>query len=442
MKSAVLIFFCLILCVAPWVLSAPQARPSTIAQTLKKDWTWELRLNALLSGTYQKYSEDETNFKNKVLQKPNSYLQLELQPTINIKSNHIPIRWIAKPKLKGRQTQVTVLDQTSDLAISEYGFWENYLSLEIASSFEVSVGIVNLQWGPSEVINPSQFLLSDQTLITEPYQFYQGIEMAQALWTPSQNISVNIVKELKSFEWNHSDDLTFSRKRKFYDRALVRAEYSSSNGALTAGQVVGNKNSDQWRMQYGGYALWNYTDWTQIYTDYMMQRGSEVNYWDGTSLQMDYANSSDVFYTAVVGHRLTFENGPEWKAEWITNTFGKTRDEMQTERRALRLNPANLIALAAYYQREYIFPGQNYLYNSLRWDNPQWLGALFDTSTIYLRDLVAIDDQSHFINFEFQSSLSDQWSQALGVVKTVGEKDAELNAELDAYFSYVVRRSF
>lgn len=424
------------------VFSAPKAVTRNRHQGLERFWQWDIRLNTLASGTHQKYHDDQVNYSNRVLKKPKLMAQFELQPSIDIKSKFFPIKWIVKPKLKARNSTYIIENRETSDNVSEYGFWENYLSVDLFSQLEISVGIINLQWGPSELINPSQFLMTQQTLTTEPFQFIPGIEIAQVLWTPSQSLTLNFVRELKSFEWEHSDEKVLNQSRVFAERTLLRGEYSSESGSVVLGQVVGTKKSDRLRWQYCGYGLWNYTDWTQVYTDYLTQRGSEVDYWDGTELFRNFDESEYLFFLGVLGHRWTFSNGLEWKAEWISNTFGKTKDERATEVKALKQNPSNPAVLLAFYQRNYIFPGQTYVYNSLRWDNPGWLTSLFATSTLYLRDLASITDGSHFLNFEFQSSLSDNWSQGLGFVKTLGDSYGELNSELDVYASYVLKRSF
>ncbi|MBN8538616.1 MAG: hypothetical protein J0M15_16325 [Deltaproteobacteria bacterium] len=438
MKLSGLLFFFWVCAVFSVTIAAPKRDSSRS----KKIWDWELRLNTLASLSYQKYHADEFNFLNQILKKPETSLQLEFQPTFDLKFRRLPLKWLVKPLFKARFSTYLISSENKSTTITDYGFWENYLTIELAQQLEASAGIINLQWGPSELVNPSQFLLTQQTLTTEPYQFFQGIEIAQILWTPLQNVTLNLVKELKPFEWEHTDELAGYRPRNFFDRTLLRGEYSSDNGALTVGQVIGAKNSDRWRWQYGGYALWNYTDWTQLYTDYMTQAGSEVDYWDGTQLVRHYDESNYVFFLGVLGHRLTFDNGMEWKIEWISNSFGKSKNELTTEHTTLKQNPFQPLALMAYYQRYYIFPGQNYVYNSLRWDNPIFLSSLFSTSTLFLRDLVSLSDSSHFVNFEFQSSLSDNWSHAFALIKTLGEPEGELNAQLNMYGSYVIKRSF
>jgi hypothetical protein len=399
-------------------------------------------LNVLLSGAYQNYFEEEVNPLNQVLKKPRSTFQLELQPSLNIGLEAVPLKWVAKPKVKIRQSNYSVENQSTTDSIGEYGFWENYLSLQAFPQWEISAGIINLQWGPSELINPSQFLWLQQTLLLEPFQFTQGIEMLQVLWTPSQNFTLNLIKELKPFQWSHSDEPAGEIRRDSLDRTLLRMEFSSVNGAVVVGQVAGVKNSDRRREQYGGYALWNYTEGTQIYTDYLVQKGSEVIYWDGTRLIRPFEESSELFLLGVFGHRWTFRNGIEWKIEWISNSFGKTKGERDLELATLEKTPGHPSALLAYSQRNYIFPGKNYVYNSLRWDDPEWLKHLFASSALYLRDLISLADNSHFLNLELQSSLSDHWSQAFGCVKTLGSDKGELNTELDVFFIYVLKRSF
>lgn len=358
-----------------------------------------------------------------------------------------------KPKLKYKWAQYIYDDpqagtqnanqtKVRNISIADYGFWENYLTIEPVSSLEISVGIINRQWGSSELINPSQFMLTQQVLNLEPFQYTQGVEQTELLWTPSQNLTINVLSELNSFQWDHSDEPTYSRKD-YQNRNLLRLEFATTSGSFLLGQVIGSKKSDRYRWNYGGYGYWNYTDWTQIYFDYISQKGSELYHIDEQSnLSRPYEDSEYLFSLAVLGHRLTFEMGLEWKVEYIYNSFSKSQDDREIEVKLLKANPYNSKALLAFYQGRYILPGAHLVYNSFRFDDPTFFKKLFSTSTIYFRFLNSLIDQSGFVQFEFQSSLSDSWTQGLSLVKSYGEPMKELNSELDYLAIYSLKKVF
>lgn len=379
-----------------------------------------------------------------MLKKTEFEAKQELQTEWNLRFKKVPLKWKVKPKLKYKWAQYIYDNPTvvRNLNISEYGFWENYLSFEPLPSLEFNVGIINRQWGPSELINPSQIFFTQQILNLEPFQFTQGIELAEYLWTPSQNLSFNFLTELKPFEWEHSDELSYS-KREFLNRNLVRAEYATASGNFLLGQVLATKKTDRYRWNYGGYGYWNYTDWTQVYFDFVLQRGSELYHIDDLSnLSRPYEDSDYLFSLAVLGHRLTLEMGLEWKVEYIHNSFAKSEEDRNVEVKLLKSNPYNGKALLAFYQGRYIFPAAHLIYNSLRFDEPSILKKLFSTSTLYFRFLNSLTDQSGFVQLEFQSSLSDSWSQGLSLVKSYGEPMKELNSELDYLAVYSVKKVF
>lgn len=401
----------------------------------------------------QNYYNHETNYLNTSLKKSNLEVKQELQPEFNFSLKRTPVRWKVKPKLKYKYAQYIYDDpqpgfqnrnetKTKNLSISEYGFWENYLSVEPISNLEISVGIINRQWGSSELVNPSQIFFTQQVLNLEPFQYTQGLELVELLWTPTQNLSINFLSELKPFEWDHSDELSYG-KRDYQNRYLLRAEYANSSGNLLIGQVVSSKKTDRTRWNYGGYGFWSYTDWTQIYFDFMTQKGSELYFVDESSnLVQPYIESEYLFSLAVLGHRLTLEMGLEWKIEYVMNSFAKSAEDRDLEIKLLKVNPYNTAALAAFYQGRYILPASSLLYNSFRWDDPGLLKRLFTSSTIFLRFLNSLSDQSGFAQLEFQSSLSDSWTQGVSLVKSYGEEMKELNSELDYLAVYSLRRAF
>lgn len=410
-------------------------------------------MNSLTSLLSQNYYNHETNYLNTVLKKSGLEAKQELQAEFHLKLKRFPLRWKIKPKLKYKYAQYTYDDprpgfqnvnetKVRNLNISEYGFWENYISVEPISNLEINAGIINRQWGSSELINPSQIFFTQQVLNLEPFQYTQGLELAEFLWTPTQNLSFNFLSELKSFEWDHSDELSYAH-RDYQNRHLFRAEFSTTSGSFLIGQIVANKKTDRERWNYGGYGFWNYTDWTQIYFDFLTQRGSELYYVDEASnLVRPYVESDYLFSLAVWGHRLTLEMGLEWKIEYIMNSFAKDKEDRDLEIRFLKTNPYNTAALVAFYQGRYILPSSSLVYNSFRWDDPKMSKRLFSTSTLFLRFLNSLIDQSGFVQLEFQSSLSDSWTQGLSLVKSYGEEMKELNSELDYLAVYSLKKTF
>lgn len=410
---------------------------------LKDNFEWDIKLISLTSILDQNYHNNELNYLNTVLKKSELELKQELQPDINLRLKKVPIKWKVKPKLKFKMAQYIYDDNRArNLQISEYGFWENYLSVEPLSSLEFNFGIIQRQWGPSELINPSQIMFNQQILSLEPFQYTQGIEMFEYLWTPSQNVSFNFLSELKPFEWDHSDEPGYV-KRDFQNRNIFRVEYSSSSGSFQLGQVLASKKSDKNRLVYGGYGFFNYTDWTQVYLDYVTQKGSDLYYIDEMSnLSRPYEDSEYLFSVTVIGHRLTLEMGIEWKVEYISNSFAKNTEERNTEVKLLKSNAYNAKALLAFYQGRYLLPSASLIYNSLRWDDPSALKKFFSTSTLYFRFLNSLVDQSGFMQFEFQSSLTDSWSQGISLVQSYGEPMKELNSELDYLAIYSLKKVF
>lgn len=410
---------------------------------LKDNFEWEIKLNSLTSILDQNYHNHELNYLNSILKKSEFELKQELQPDISLRLKKIPIKWKAKPKLKFKVAQNIYEDNKArNLQISEYGFWENYISIEPISSFEFNFGIIQRQWGPSELINPSQIMYTQQILSLEPFQYNQGMEMAELLWTPSQSIGFNLLSELKSFEWDHSDEPNYA-KREFQNRNIFRAEYSTSSGNFQLGQVLASKKTGKNRWSYGGYGFYNYTDWTQVYIDYVTQGGSDLYYIDEQSiLTLPYEDSEYLFSVAVIGHRLTLEMGLEWKIEYISNSFAKNQEERNVEVKLLKTNAYNTKALLAFYQGRYLLPSSSLVYNSIRWDDPFFLKKFFSTSTFYFRLLNSLVDQSGFIQVEFENSLSDSWSQGISLVQSYGEPMKELNSELDYLAIYSLKKVF
>ncbi|HEY8269995.1 MAG TPA: hypothetical protein VIG33_03850 [Pseudobdellovibrionaceae bacterium] len=405
-------------------------------------FNFDFRSDFLTGGFLQHNNEDITNPNNQLLYLPSQAFDVEIKPTLKIDSTHYNLKVVLIPRLQFHSARYNFGSVNESQRLADYGFWEAYTHWELIKNVNLSVGIINSQWGPSDILSPSQFLFSDLLIKLEPFQSTQGVEMAVVQWTPNQNFTLTGMGELDPFGWEHTDTPPY-RDRTSKKRVLLRGEFATGSGDFNLGLVLGRKHTDRERAQAGSYAMWNYTNFTQIYYDIGLQQGSERLYIDDTgTLLPAYADDSTAFQVSLVGHRFTFVNGIEWRIEYLHNDFGPSKEQRQRTYRLIHATPLATQYLSILNDSVSPLPGQEFIYNSFRWDNPPFLEAVFSNSHIYLRNIFSLTDPSQLFNFAIETSLTDQLSHSIAFIATSGDNESELSSYMHSYASYFLKFSF
>ncbi len=424
------------------IISAVLISSSAWGASKKSLLEWDFKTDILAGAFFQTNNENIGNPGNTVLNSPTQSFDSEIRPYIKIESSSFNVWAVIKPKIRLQQTEYEILTEKAAQKLADYGFWEAYLRWEVIKNVEMAAGIINAQWGPSDLISPSQFMFPELMMRPEPFQMTQGLELAQIQWVPNQEITVTLMTELEPFQWEHKD--SFPRtERTSQKRSLFRAEYSTESGAFALGFVVGQRETDKNRTQYGGYSFWNYSQEGQIYFDLSAQQGhGRLSINDAGTVERRFADDSSFFAIGLIGNRYTFSNGLEWKLEYIHNAFGLAEIDRLNTFDWIRSNPLNTAYLAVLHDTTSPFPGQSYLYNSLRWDNPPGLSALFSTSYFFIKDIYSITDGSQLLNIGVETSLTDSLSHSLAIIQALGDNEGELSSFLKSYYSYYLKYSF
>ena len=431
------IFFAILLLLAPKFASG-FLKAKGDAPFLK----FETSLDILGGIAAQNNQVSLTNPDNQILNLPTQSLDSEFKPIFKFEQSQSGLTLSLKPYLRLYDSQFEFKSQTQNRKLSDYGFYEAYLRWELLKVIDLSFGKINSQWGPSELLSPSQFMFQGLLLRPEPFQSVAGQEMIQLQFTPKQNLSFCVQTELNPSGLQHTDQINAAPATS-QGRILSKVDYSSRSGDFDLGVVIGEQGQVQKRIIVGSFAFFNYNPDAQIYYDVRHQRGSEkLHIASIQTLDQPFLTSDEPFTLGVLGHRYSFSNGIEWHIEYIGSDFGQSISQREFAFKTIKSNPNTLQLYQIFNDPVSALPGQNYIYNSLRWDSPSFLSSLFSASHIYLRSLHSIGDASAFINFALETSLSDHWAQSLAMIKTIGDNEAELNQSVDFYLSYYLKRSF
>jgi hypothetical protein len=413
-------------------------------------WSSDTTLDILTGVFGQSRFDSAANPQNLVLRTPSSAQEIELRP--NLKLEFLPAKsaLVLKPRIRTSFVQYEIPEEgTNGLSAQSRGelnayFNEGYLRVSPISHLEISVGIINYQWGPSEVLSPSQFMFPELILKPDPFQEIRGVEAAKFEVQASQEWTITAMTEFPHAGAEHDDALNY-QPRIYRGQALLRTEFAQASGELLLGAVAGKKQTGETVRGVGGaYGFWNYNRGGQLYFDYIGQQGSERLWVDSNGVPSQQESDLNSLYSVgVVGNRYAFENGLELKFEYIRNEFGIGQDARNLALTQIRKGSANSANFIAFLQdRTGPLPGTQYGYAAFRIDDPIGLKSLFRGSRLILRDLFSLTDETQAVSITFESALTDHFAQSLVAALAFGQNDGELTNSTQAFVSYYLKYSF
>ena len=349
---------------------------------------------------YQKYqvAESSVNPGNQIFKSPSNELDLDLRGEIKWKIENDQI--VVRPALIN---YVKDIHHTSNLSENRNqskfdltdAFYEKYLTDELIAT----VGLQVYQWGPAELINPSNPIFhfnsrqktfvyreKGQMLIRGNYSFDR------------QNNLVAIVEPVSN------NEAEWIAEAKFEPKALIKYERSWDGTPNYLGLAAGVEEKST--PFVGEYFNFDLREGFSIYGDFK-QLEKKINFApENHGLLTDLApqtGESDWPSLSIVG--LRFEGDFDLRFEYIYNSAGFDSDQLSSAAQAISnpFNPNYVINLERFQNIGLELLGRQYTYLSYRITEP----FKFNELNIYLRHIYSLQDYSSQTQFEFDKSVLD-----------------------------------
>ncbi len=262
-------------------------------------------------------AETPLNPKNAALRIPHLALTGEARPSAEAQVGGW-LTLVARPRLVGGFSMAQVNgawpDGKTELAVTVpelYGTWQ------ASDWFALTWGLQNFQWGPGELASPSNRLFHETGLVRDPLYLVQGRHLVRANLSSGRELSVVGLVELSAI-----DEQPFIAREELDRSAHLKVEYAEATGHWLVG-VVGSA----WlahEATVGEYAQLQLNDVVALYVD--ASHGRERRGWyPGRHAFVHRAVDDDeleVFSTALVGARLSFDGGVELRGEYLYQQAG------------------------------------------------------------------------------------------------------------------------
>ncbi|GAB4278565.1 MAG: hypothetical protein Kow0092_34340 [Deferrisomatales bacterium] len=284
---------------------APQ-RPALL-EALRERSGATLRL--LASHRYRRPSLGGLNPDNALLDLSRQTSEGEVRLDLTFDWSRLSL--LAKPRLRWTRDHWQDGPGSGDSETdTELELLEGVAQLRLADSLFLAFGRENLQWGPGQLLNPSNPFLEDNGR-DNPIREVPGMDFFRAVWLPNFNWTVSWISnvgagenEVPSGPWHPSHALK-----------VEYVGYEVNGGLLV-------HDGPRRKATLRGYGQWTVNDALLLYAEASVSKGTTARYPAGASLAPTRKDDSDLLPFTLLGGAYTLEIGPTVSAEYVYNGEG------------------------------------------------------------------------------------------------------------------------
>lgn len=303
-----------------------------------------------------------------------------------------------------------------------------YAQWRFDDHFSLTVGFQDFQWGPAELITPSNRLFRVLSLLRDPLFIVYGRFLVRANLSVGKSLSAVILTEVLP-----NGEPAFVAGQGFARQALAKVEYTTPDAAAYLGITGGAR--ERGRGWFGEYAAWSMVEGLSIYADASHTSGSEAWYpqrpavGSAPSFSQSLRDSRRLRSLAVLGARYTFDNGVDLRCEYLFNDAGYTEDQMVLAARAAAAIALHPELAGPYAQPGYEILARHLVYGSLRIPDlpPE------QRTTLQVRYLTSISDGSGAAVLGLSVNVADRHTFFLSALVTHGPAHGEFSRVAAGY---------
>jgi len=299
---------------------------------------------------------------------------------------------------------------------ANFRFDDVYAAYTPNGPFSLSAGVQNFQWGPAELLGPSNPLFHFMTDERSALFRQQGEVLAKASYFLTANLSLIALVEPLS-----NGAPSWVAGEPFTPEGLVKLEQRFSNAGDYVGLTLGRM--EEGIPFVGEYGTVYLNDAISVYADARESTGSPAYYPQAQNGGVVFTKSETQSASALVTAGIRWEGAIDTRLEYIFNSYGYDPATYVLALAGATLSPQNLAQVLS--------PGlelyrKHYLYLSLRTDR---LGQ-GDKLRLSARYLLPLEDGSGSVTFPLEWSFTDNLTAILQPLVSYGTSTSEfLQAE-------------
>jgi len=372
------------------------------------------RLENYLYYTNNTVADASVNPGNQIFLLPSELLTADLRAEAKWRGEKNQI--IIRPRYRAERSRTETSGLSSEKSESDWNITDAFWESQLNENVSLTAGLQVYQWGPAELLNPSNPLFHFNSRQRSFGYKEKGKVLLRGNYTLGKlDNFVFLIEPVSNNEpgWVEGD---------FTPKALIKYEHQSEETASHIGVVIGQDEKE--KKFFGSYFNWQFSEASSLYADAKTTE-EEIGY---KAIQagpfynlVAPADQKEWPVLAVTG--LRWEGDFDIRGEYIYNSAGFTEEEWHSVLNSLAnpLNPEYANNFRNFQKSGLELPGKHYCYVSFRVNEP------FDYSdlNIYLRDLYSLQDYSSQIQFEFDKAIGDAWVMFGSASAAIGRNEAE-----------------
>jgi hypothetical protein len=350
-----------LLSLLPGAAPAHAQEPGEPSAPRRVSWRGSVEWIGAIRGTAP--AETALNVGNLRFRIPQLWVQGEVRPNVRIELGP-RITGVIRPRLvaTSESAWATGLPRASDRDLSA-NWTELYVNWRPNDSLQLTYGLQNFQWGPAELLAPSNRIFHETGVFRDQLYYVRGRHLLRLNLSSGREWSLVALAELSG---NGEDP--FVAGEPFRRQAQVKAEYSAASGRGYLGVTAGGREGV--RPWFGEYASYEPAEGFSIYMDATHTKGSRAWYpvalpGGGASFVTRDVQADGWRTLAVAGLRYTFVAGPDARLEFLHQDAGYRRGDFDLAAIAAA-SATSAAQLAPYFFPGLEFAGRRMALGSLR----------------------------------------------------------------------------
>ncbi len=354
---------------------------------------------------------------NRTLELPVLVGASELRPDLRFEYT-TQLTAVVRPRLVLDGRRAKTADGWSAERLDAKAEWlEAYATWRLDDRFAVSYGLQNFQWGPAELMSPSNRIFHATGFQRDPLYVIRGRRIARVNLSAGRQWSAVLLAEVAG-----NGESPFVAGEPFEPKAQAKVEYSAPSGDLYAAVTAGA--SSRSRAWFGEYATLPLFAGLAAYADVVHTVGRRAWYPVETPVGTAFAQSGmetrSLRTTALGGLRYSFTSGADTRLEYLFDEAGWREDDLALAARAAAADP---ILLGPWLDPGFELLGRHLVYLSL------YLPDLppLDRTTLQARYLLSLTDGSGSVFLTASYEATDAVLAFLSASATHGPADGALS---------------
>ncbi|MES3037987.1 MAG: hypothetical protein V4736_08785 [Bdellovibrionota bacterium] len=413
---------------AQFFILAADAKPS--------NWSFDKNVEVFFDVSGQEVREKQANnVNNRILDLPKYTGLFELRPDFKLSSDRSKI--VLRPQYTVRSMQIEHYfpDETISRTIGKAQLNDFFIENLWTDSFTTVAGLQVYQWGPAELINPSNPLFTFAREQRGLNYKEKGKVLVRSNWSPNQNWSLMLIGEPMS-----NGEAELRAGEQFNEKGLVKGEWRSKSSLNYVGVVAGREREQ--RFFFGEY--FNFTPWDgfSFYADARHPQGYTAWIPRTTSgfveLRDDQLYDPTNFYTISVAG-IRWESRNDFRLEFVHNGVGWDKNLFERSLASLsQISPFTASNFSRFYRPGFDLLTENYIYASLRIPD---LGKK-QNITLYFFNLHSLTDDSGMVQGAVDKPFTDTIVGYGELAANYGKDNTEFKLLSDNFFRFGVRLVF